>query len=398
MKFILTTIICLTIVNIAAASDAVLWRQEFACDPNSTCKPREMVIDKLNDEAIILGTSKAQGTTEANLWLWKINNNGTVVNNKSLGLLSEYNSFIAKTLFGIKATVKQDNGDIVRLKLDDANTISLSVTNRNMQSRTVKLNTPARKLPGTLILHDMVSCQNDNLLFVGQDGKDGIVMRADMQGNVIWEKVFDHGQVDILSSTYTANGTDFYVVGLAASTSGEMSFANAATICLLRYDENGELKTSDFFEGGLAPWPTSLPKVIAFSSGEVLVVYDKSKDVKTIELYAKAYTKELTPLWEKQILQTQENSPPAPFDICVAPEDHFVLASKVNFRDLRVYEYKTDGTILQAIELEGEIGAGGIYIDYMDGKILVACTSKLKENEKEAKIKLLALKPYKKGN
>lgn len=397
MKSIFTTIICLAVANVVvAASDAVIWQQELSCGSNLTCKPRAIMVDSKNNELIVLGSSESSDTREVDLQLWKIDPNGTVKNNKSLGLLSEYGSFVVGP-FGIKTCIMPNTGDIVGLKLDDVNNISLFVTSRSMQSIAIKLNTPPRKLSETLILHDMISCQNDNLLFVGQDrGKDGIVIRTDLAGNVIWEKIFDREQVDILSSiTCTADGTDFYVVGMSASMAGKMSFANAATVYLLRYGGNGELKASDFFEGGLAPWPSSLPKVIYFPSGIVLVVYDKSVNGMATELYAKAYTRELTPLWEKQILQTKEDGPPALFDICVTPEDRFVLAGKVNFRDLRVYEYKADGTILQTLELDGEVGAGGIYVDYLDGKILVASATRLTENEKKAKIKLLALKPYK---
>jgi hypothetical protein len=394
MKSIFATILYLSMVNMVAAADAAIWRQELSCDSNSTCRPGAMVVDSKSNEIIILGTSELSHKREANLWLWRIDPNGNVKNRKLLGLLSEYNSFMVGPL-GIKATVKPDTGDIVRLKLDDANSMSLSVTNRNMQSSAVKLNIPARKLPGTLMLHDMISCQNDNLLLVGQDGKDGIVTKTDLAGNIVWEKIFDYGQVNILSSVACAlDGNDFYVAGLSASLAGKMMFAGPATICVLRYDSNGELKTSDFFEGGLAPWPTSFPKVIYLPSGVVLVVYDKSKNGIGTELYAKAYTKELTPLWEKQILQTKEDGPPAYFDICATREDRFVLAGQVNYWDLRVYECGADGTILQNIELDGEVGAGGVYVDYLAGKIFVAFATKLKENEKEAKIKLLALKPY----
>jgi hypothetical protein len=242
----------------------------------------------------------------------------------------------------------------------------------------------------------MISYQDDNLVLVGQDrGKDGIVMRTDMAGNVIWEKIFDREQVDTLSSiTCGTGGTDFYVVGISAPMAGKIEFADIATISLLCYDGNGELKASDFFKGGLAPWPSSFPKVICLPSGIVLVVYDKSVNGIASELYAKAYTKELTPLWEKQILQTKEDDPPVHFDICAISEDRFALVGQVNYWDLRFYEYNAEGVILQTLQLDREIGAGGIYVDYLDGKILVASASKLKENEKEAKIKLLALRPY----
>jgi hypothetical protein len=124
-------------------------------------------------------------------------------------------------------------------------------------------------------------------------------------------------------------------------------------------------------------------------------VYDKSPNGMATELYARAYTKELVLLWEKLILQTEEDGPPAAYDICATTEDRFVLAGKVNIFDLRVFECGVNGTILQTLELNGETGAGNIYVDYLDEKILVAFKGLSQENEKESMIKLMALKPYK---
>jgi hypothetical protein len=411
MKSIFMTFICLIIVNVicfpvgdvVAASESVIWQQELTSDPNLKCKPVAMSVDNKNNELIILGTSESSGIRETDLQLWKIDPNGTVKTRKSLGLLSEYNLLIAQAVSGIKVAVKPYTGDIVRLKLDDVNNTSLSVVSRNMQASEVKLNTPTPKVPGTLILRDMISCQNDRSLFVGQDEDGGVVMKTDLAGNMVWKKSFidtgksdDTKKTDILNSLASdPQGSSFYVAGLSATTASKMSFAKAATVCLLRYDNEGKIIASDFFEGGLAPWPSSFPKVICLPSGTVLVVYDKSKNGIATELYAKAYTKDLTPLWEKPILQTKENGPSAYFDICATTKDRFVIAGQVNFSDLRVYECGANGTILQTLELDGEIGSGGIYVDYLDGKILVAYAAKTQENEKEAKIKLMALKSYK---
>ncbi len=394
MKCAFGILIYCTVVHVATASDVVIWRQELSCDPNSTCRPGAIATDNVSNEVIILGTSERLQTREANFWLWKINLNGSVVHKKSLGPVSKYNLLMVGP-FGIKATVKPDTGEIVRLKLDDVDSISLSITNRNMQSRTAKLGV-SRKQSETFILHDMVSYQDDNLLLVGQDrGKDGIVIRTDLAGNVIWEKIFNLSQVDILSSiTYEPNGSNFYVAGISVSLAddGKMGLSGPATVCLLRYDSNGELKASDFFEGGMAPWHTSFPRVIYLPSGVVLVLYNKSMNAKATELYVKAYTPELEPLYEKQILKTKEDGPPAHFDICATHEDRFVLAGKVNYKDLRLYECDVDGTILQTVELDGEVGAGGVHVDYLDGKIFVAFAAK--SQGKKAKIKLMALKPY----
>lgn len=393
MKSIFVTILCFIIVNVAIASDAVIWQQELSCDSNSECRPGSMVVDSKNNEVIILGTCARLHVREVDFWLWKIDPNGTFKDKKSLGPASNYELLTVGPL-GMKAVVKPNTSEIVRLKLDDVNSISLSVTDRNMQSRTAKLGIRWKRSE-TFLLHDMMSSENDSLLFVGQESLNGIIMRTDLAGNVVWKKIFNHSQTDILSSVARApDGENFYVAGLSVKIAGKMMFAGPATACVLRYDGNGELKAGDFFEGGLAPWPTSLPKVICLPSGIVMVVYDKSRKGVATDLYVRAYTQELEILYEKQILKTKEKGPPASFDICATPENHFVFAGVINFRDLRVYECGADGTILQTIELDGEVRRIGVYVDYLAGKIFVAYATKAHDNAEDVKIKLLALKPH----
>ena len=396
MKSIFATFICLTMFNVAVASDAVIWQQDLSCDSNSECRPGAMVVDSKNNEVTILGTSQRLNTREADFWSWTIDPNGSVTHKNSLGPVSQYNSLVMRSL-GIRAIVNPNTSGIVRLTMDDVNSVSLSITGRNMQSRTSKLGI-RQKRSETFLLHDMTSCQNDDLLFVGQENLNGILMKTDLTGNVLWKKLFHHGQTNILSSiARIPDGKDYYVVGMSVSMAGKMTFAGPATVCVLRYDGNGELKGSDFFEGGLAPWPTSFPKVICLPSGIVMVVYDKSRNGKETELYLRAYTPELELLYQKQILKTKEEGPPAFFDICATNENRFALAGVINYSDLRIYECDADGTILQTVELDGEIKVAGIrvYIDYLAGKIFVAFATRPQENAKDVKIKLLALKPYK---
>ena len=396
MKYIFEILLCLVIVSGVSASDAVLWRQELSCDSNSTCKPGALMVDKNSNEVIILGTSKQTDTKETTCWLWKINPNGVVTHKKSLGVESKHSSFMAR-IFGIKSIVQPDTGDVVRLKLDNNNSVSLSVTDRNILTRTAELDSGQDWAEG-ILLHGIAPCKNGDLLIVGQDNGAGIVMRTDISGNVKWKKTFDTEQTENLTSVaYSADGNDFYVVGLSASMVGKMEFEDAAEVCVLRYDGDGKLKVGDFFKGGVAPWPTSSPKIVCLASGKVVVVYDKSNNVKATELYAKIYTRELTPLGEKQMLKTKEDGPPAFFDVCATSENRFVLIGVVDYKDLRIYECKEDGTILQTLELDGKVGGGAtrVYVEYLTGKIFVAFASRSQENAEGTKIELLALKPYK---
>ena len=69
MKSIFVTILCFIIVNVAIASDAIIWQQELSCDSNSECRPGSMVVDSKNNEVIILGTCARLHMREVDFWL-----------------------------------------------------------------------------------------------------------------------------------------------------------------------------------------------------------------------------------------------------------------------------------------------------------------------------------------
>jgi hypothetical protein len=121
-------------------------------------------------------------------------------------------------------------------------------------------------------------------------------------------------------------------------------------------------------------------------------LYDKSANGRATELYSRAYTRDLDLLWEKQVLQTKEDGPPALFDVCATTESRFAIASKTDYWNLRVHEYGTDGVLLRTTALDGDVGTGKVCVDYLPGRIIVASTARV--NDEEGKIKILALEPF----
>lgn len=383
-------------LNTAIAADSIIWQKEISINSNSSCQPGAMMVDKKNNEVIILGAPVERDTKEPVFLLWKMDPNGNIKQKRPLGLVSK-NKLLAAVSLGMKAVVKPDTGDIIRLNMsdDDSNSISLSIIGSNMQYRAVKFDV-SRKRSQVFQLNDMTSYQNENLLFAGQENQNGIIMKTDLAGNVIWRKIFDISQTNILSSiACTPDGMDFYVTGLSFTMTANMTFSEHYKVRILRYDENGEIKAKDFFDGGIIPFPTILPKVLCLPSGIVLVVNDKNNKSAATQLYVNAYTAELKPLYEKQIFTTKETSPPAYFDVCPAGQNRFVLAVVTDTGDLKVFEYDADAKILQTIELDGAVSGSSIFVDYVGGKIFAAFAARPKANEKKTSIKLLALQPYK---
>lgn len=390
MDAIAFTTLCISMFYGAGTSDAVVWRRELGSQPDSTYKPVAMAVDNIGGEVIVLGTSRRIDTEGSEIMSWRIQQDGHITRTGSLGSASKRLDFMMR-VFGMKATTALVTGDLVQLRSQGQDDLSVAITDKNLHTRNIELGVSSSRTQKLLL--GVAACQ-DGLLVVGQSrGKDGVVIKSDMGGNVLWEETFDRKEIEVLSSVACAPGrSDCYVAGISASVVGDMTFDKAAIVCMLRYDSRGELIRGDFFEGGFAPWPTSMPKVVCLPSGVVLVAYDAG-DGKSTDLHARAYARDLTVLWDKQVLKTGGDSLPVSFDICAGHEDRFVLAAIVDIGDLRIYEYEGEGTLLQAIMLEEETGLGRVHVACLPQRILVAAPTSLKENEEEGRIKLLAVRP-----
>jgi len=234
MKPFFIAFLCFAAINCTIAAENILWKRPIRCDSNSVCTLGAMTIDSLENRVILLGTSEQRNKKETHFQLWKIDPNGENIQTKSLGKASEVNKLMTRVL-RMKATVNPKSGDTIGLNMfSDTNGVSLSITDKNMQSRKTKIASEQKWSKG-LLLNDMISCPNDRLIFVGKDSNsNGVVIKTDLTGKVIWKKTLDLGQNEVLSSgACSKDGNHFYVAGLSASIIGKMQFSSAATICLL---------------------------------------------------------------------------------------------------------------------------------------------------------------------
>ena len=372
----------------------ILWEKEIVFEPNSSSQPLALVADDKNNEVILLGTSIHSNPKEDNNWLWIMDTDGNIKKKQSLGRASKFEG-MARAL-GAKAMLRLDDGTILKFNVSDESEpsrASITTIDKNFQSSTAKMFSWTRGVK----IRDWTALKNDKLIFVGQSpDSNGIVLETDLAGKMIWQKTFDKGQTEILSSiAISPDGNDFYVTATSVSLVDQTRLPDPPTVYVLMYDKNGEFKKSDSFEGGYSALLGITPKVICLPSGTVIVIYDNTKKGVSTGLYLKAYTPELKTIIEKQILITKEKSPPNLFDICTTEKNHFVLAAEVNGLDLSVFECDSDGAILQTLERKRTIGGGGrVFANYLAGKIFLTFASALKDNERDNKIKLLAIKPY----
>ncbi|MBN1359336.1 MAG: hypothetical protein JW993_02035 [Sedimentisphaerales bacterium] len=389
MKAAAITFTYLAMAATTLAADGVVWQQEFTCDQNSRCKVGAMLVNQENGEVTVLGTSEraGQGRAEVDYWLWRVGPNGGGGRKTLLGPAS----FEVPAL-GLEAAIERDTGRIAWLSRGDRQQALLNVIGRDLQPRTFPI-APEEKWSKGVLFRDMALCRDGTMLAVGRDSdSSGLIVKADLSGNVTWKEVYKRDQVTILSSVACIpDGDGFYVAGLSAEMASAMAFAKPPTVWLLRYDGNGKLKASDSFEGGMGL--LAAPTAICLSSGTVAVAYDKSENPMVEDKHVRAYTPQLECMYDKVLFRTDEEESLGYFGLCSISENQFVAASGIISAGLRLYECSADGTIEKTLQVTDKLGAGGLCVGYLEGKILMAFAAGANDGSSKAPIKLLALRP-----
>jgi len=110
---------------------------------------------------------------------------------------------------------------------------------------------------------------------------------------------------------------------------------------------------------------------------------------KRSNIYIRAYSPDLKLLWEKQVVKSEENKPSA-FNITARPRDGFIVATNVDFGNLRVYEYDKDGNQIANLSMDKEVWIGNIGLACTDKKAFVIFQTRPDDNG-ISKVKIIAL-------
>jgi hypothetical protein len=171
-------------------------------------------------------------------------------------------------------------------------------------------------LPPDVVISRITCGKDNNFLLVGSDGDNGFAARIDLQGNVIWHRSFDRGQIESFTSAIPSEGGGWFLVG-SSSPAERFHDPIVSEVWLLKCDASGRKESERVFWG-------FLPAACSGEDGGLAVVYYGTNASSSIELKLQVFDSGLRDLWSKSV--SPITFVMLPFQIGRAPTKSFILA------------------------------------------------------------------------
>ncbi len=340
----------------------ILWQKEIDCGEGLSCSPGSIAINKDNNDLFITGTSfrpaiNPMDYSEGKLWLWKINVKDATV---SKAFLEDTPEFLKTQLDNATKLVKGlrvcSDGDILTFGSFGGEKHSVLKANTKGARKYLK---PVRasenivepNIPGSnanndeyIIILKQVDLPKNNLLLIGKNNKDeGLVIKVDAQGNIIWKRIYKlrPEMVDLFTDGIPiGNKGDFLLAGCSTNIAGKLP-SEPSFVCLVLCDSEGNVMFKKMFQGN--SWPSRVPQLckIGFRDNFVLT-YDRSVDMRAPEVMLEAFSPELTSQWKK-LIDKPEISRPLGFKIKSASHNNFVVGRYIGSGRVTISEYDEQG-------------------------------------------------------
>jgi len=157
---------------------------------------------------------------------------------------------------------------------------------------------------------DMVPTTGGHFLLVGRDGRDALVMEIDANGAKVWNRTFDRGSIEQLTSVIAAANS--YVIA------GEISdgtIANPRKVWLMRISRSGAVMNETTFGG-------RNPSLAARAGDDLAITYDSALRFDE-NVLIRGLGGDLQPRWETVLLRLSNTVPTTPR--IAATSDGFVV-------------------------------------------------------------------------
>ena len=329
------------------------------------------------------------------LWLLEVDPNGGDIAKKIpiKGLSGTKISLTTASSFVSSITVSENN-DVTLVGKFDSFALPASITkisrvgNTNKAFKFPNQNNSEKEFSQVI---GRTNFSSSNLLLIGKNKSS--ITNVNSEGVVLWERSYKIGQKygDWFSDgVVIGDKGDFVVVGCSADPAKPKS-PYPDVMCddfIVRCNGQGDVAATDIFPGN--PWPGEQPLVCQTGSGNFVVAFGKSMAMSNINI--RGYSPDLKLLWEKPVIKSEGNKPSS-FKIAAIPNNGFVLATNVDFGNLRIYEYDEKGNQVTSFSMDREVWLGNIGLTCMDNKAIVIYQTRpnFGQGEELRRIKIVAL-------
>ncbi|MFA5292475.1 MAG: hypothetical protein WC496_05505 [Phycisphaerae bacterium] len=329
----------------------ILWQKEYSVDDNVTYAPHMATFCRKTNRIVVLGSSfrPVDPNFRGKVWIWEISPDGEKTKETILkeGTIKECSAI--GDLWPTRGLKISENGDIFMVgsfgKLP-AKEMSLMQTDVEGTKKNAKLIAEENQEEKDILILKMTSLLDDNILLIGKDANgNGLVIKADPQGNRLWKKIYKFGENNIFTDGIPLSEKgEFLVVGLSFfMDKSEDVAAIRHNICMIKYNADGQILAENMFSGGnLSPY--AYPQVCQLDSGNFVVVYDMSETMRSTDCWFEIFTPTLESLKKSQISKSVNTL--AFSGIESIPGGGFVVANWLESSGLMIRQYDEKGNEL----------------------------------------------------
>lgn len=374
----------------------VLWQKDFGCSENLSYCLGAIAFNRVNNTLLVMGTSfNPKNYSNAKFWLWKVDENGNRIKNTIVKEVPESDGEAMKQAYTlIRSLAISSNGDI--FVVGELDGITESFMKISQEGEIIFNKSVYDKELGDvdILINKMLPLSNNNFLLIGKDGENGLIMKIDSEGNRLWRKRHDIGQIELFTDGVSMDdGSGFLLVGNVANYA-ESGMIGPSDIWVLRCDAEGNIISEELFPGN--PMPGKWPQVCRLDSGNFVVAYDSKPKMMSMSTdhRIRAFSPNLKVLWDKEVTKL-EKGPPIFFKIIDIPRG-FIVANCINFTDLKLYEYNEKGHNLSSVSVNKGAFSSRFSLVYAKEKAFVVSEAFCKNNDTLSEVKVNAIQLTKK--
>ncbi len=376
----------------------ILWQKDFECGNNISCSFGAVTYDNNSNRLLVVGTTfrpeRAFHPTpfsDGKFRLWEIDVNGNEI--KDI-ILKDAPQKIGKNLRDtsilIKDAIASNNGYV--FAIGSFNDLTQSFMKMDQKGKIIFCKSIAEKSSeeNDILINKIILLSNNNALLIGNKNRsDGLIIKVDSEGNKLWEKVYDKGQVEFFTDGVSVNTDgDFLIVGYSTKPAEDSSSPDPSNIWILRCDAEGNMISEEVFQGGY-PLSGREPRICKLDSENFALAYDKSTLIIPINHRIRIFNSELKVLCEKSFIESEKGSPSF-FKLMPLSDGSFVVANCVTLKDVNIYRYDKGCNQLSSISLNKAIWGRDFSIVSVKDKVFVISKA-LSDKDGTFKIRIISI-------